>query len=154
MINWCLIFSNTNFMLSDKIILKPNIKDIRTVHCIMYHVFLLFLPGIMLAKEIQDGCGPTLKEFKARMVEDEGIKSRITTLKSQVEEFADRFPLPGFDNWWFYLGSCISCDLKDLSHTFSWICLDDHWMHAFHIDSLHISWISHLSFLPYKRQGK
>ncbi|WAQ96686.1 GLYC-like protein [Mya arenaria] len=55
--------------------------------------------GIQLAKEIQDSCGPTLKEFKAKLAEDEAVKGKIAALRSEVEQFAVAFPLPGFDNW-------------------------------------------------------
>lgn len=55
--------------------------------------------GIKLTKDIQGNCGPTLKEFKAKLAEDESVKAKISGLKKQVEEFAIQFPLPGFDNW-------------------------------------------------------
>lgn len=55
--------------------------------------------GIQLTKEIQANCGPTLKEFKAKLTDDDCVKSKIASLKKEVEEFAVRFPLPGFDSW-------------------------------------------------------
>lgn len=55
--------------------------------------------GVQLTKEIQADCGPTLKEFKAKLTDDEKVKSKIGSLKKEVEEFAVGFPLPGFDNW-------------------------------------------------------
>ena len=45
------------------------------------------------------GCGPLLKDFKAKLQTDEGIKQKIATLKSQVENFALQFPMPGLDEW-------------------------------------------------------
>lgn len=40
-----------------------------------------------------------MKEFKAKLAEDESVKAKISGLQKQVEEFAVQFPLPGFDNW-------------------------------------------------------
>ena len=44
-------------------------------------------------------CGPLLKEFKAKVEEDEGVRAKIKDLKERVEKFAVTFPLPGFDDW-------------------------------------------------------
>jgi glycine hydroxymethyltransferase len=55
--------------------------------------------GIRLSIEIQQQCGPTLKEFKAKIAEDEAIKQKIKTLRDEVEAFAVTFPMPGFDDW-------------------------------------------------------
>ena len=62
-------------------------------------IFFFHCVGIKLSQEIQATCGPTLKEFKAKLVEDEGVKAKIAALKKEVEVFAVQFPLPGFDNW-------------------------------------------------------
>ena len=43
--------------------------------------------------------GPTLREFKAKCSEDDGIKAKLATLKAKVTEFACKFPMPGFDDW-------------------------------------------------------
>ncbi|KAK3091780.1 hypothetical protein FSP39_022568 [Pinctada imbricata] len=55
--------------------------------------------GLVITKEAMQGCGPTLKEFKAKLVEDEAIKSKIAALRTEVENFAVKFPMPGFDDW-------------------------------------------------------
>lgn len=55
--------------------------------------------GIQLSKAIQETCGPTMKEFQAKLADDEDVKSKIASLKQEVEEFALRYPLPGYDNW-------------------------------------------------------
>ncbi|XP_074649540.1 serine hydroxymethyltransferase, cytosolic-like [Tubulanus polymorphus] len=55
--------------------------------------------GVLLAIEIQEGCGPLLKDFKAKLSTDEGTKAKIAALREQVEKFAIDFPMPGFDDW-------------------------------------------------------
>ena len=54
-------------------------------------------PGVTITLEAQTGCGPTLREFKAKIDEDEAIKAKISALRSEVESFAEKFPMPGFD---------------------------------------------------------
>lgn len=55
--------------------------------------------GIQLTKAIQDTCGPTMKEFLSRLTDDADVKGKIAALKKDVEDFALRYPLPGFENW-------------------------------------------------------
>lgn len=55
--------------------------------------------AIELTKEVNASCGPLLKEFKAKVEEDEGVRAKIKDLKERVEKFAVTFPLPGFDDW-------------------------------------------------------
>ena len=59
----------------------------------------ILFAGIMLSIELQQNCGPTLKEFKAKLVSDEDAKAKIQTLRTEVENFAVKFPLPGFEDW-------------------------------------------------------
>lgn len=54
--------------------------------------------GITLTLEIQQSCGPTLREFKAQVKTVE-VQEKIAGLRKQVEAFAVDFPLPGFDSW-------------------------------------------------------
>jgi len=54
--------------------------------------------GITLTLEIQQSCGPTLREFKAKVQEQE-VQEKIAVLRKEVEEFAVDFPMPGFENW-------------------------------------------------------
>ena len=65
----------------------------------MYYV-LFIISGLLITKEAMQGCGPLLKDFKAKLQTDEGIKQKIATLKTQVENFALQFPMPGLDEWW------------------------------------------------------
>lgn len=46
-----------------------------------------------------EGCGPLLKDFKAKIITDEKIKQKIAALKADVEKFAIQFPMPGLDGW-------------------------------------------------------
>lgn len=55
--------------------------------------------GIKLALGIQSTCGPLLKEFNAKVHGDAEVRTKIQALKEEVEEFALKFPLPGYDNW-------------------------------------------------------
>ncbi|XP_069124280.1 LOW QUALITY PROTEIN: serine hydroxymethyltransferase-like [Argopecten irradians] len=55
--------------------------------------------GIKMALEIQANCGPTLKEFNAKLHEDESVKAKVAALKNDVETFALAFPLPGHEDW-------------------------------------------------------
>lgn len=55
--------------------------------------------AILLTQEINQSCGPLLKDFKANIEEDEATKSKIKDLKQRVENFAIAFPMPGFDDW-------------------------------------------------------
>jgi len=55
--------------------------------------------GIVLTLEIQQSCGPTHREFKAKVKDDEGVRAKIAALREQVETFALQFPMPGFDGW-------------------------------------------------------
>ncbi|XP_061191276.1 serine hydroxymethyltransferase-like [Saccostrea echinata] len=55
--------------------------------------------GLEITKEAMQGCGPLLKDFKAKLVEDQVIKDKIANLRKEVENFALQFPMPGIDNW-------------------------------------------------------
>ena len=57
--------------------------------------------AICIAQEAHKNSGPLLKEFKATLETPE-YKTRIENLKKRVEDFAVKFPLPGFDDWWLY----------------------------------------------------
>jgi len=55
--------------------------------------------GIQLTVEIQASCSSkTLKDFKIKLEEDEDAKKKLEALKSEVEEFALSFPMPGYDD--------------------------------------------------------
>lgn len=58
----------------------------------------LYAEGILLTVEAQAGCGPTVKEFKAKIDTDEAIKAKIAQLRADVEKFALSFPMPGYDD--------------------------------------------------------
>ncbi|XP_071131956.1 serine hydroxymethyltransferase, cytosolic-like [Mytilus edulis] len=55
--------------------------------------------GLVITKEAMEGCGPLLKDFKAKIITDEKIKQKIAALKADVEKFAIQFPMPGLDGW-------------------------------------------------------
>lgn len=57
----------------------------------------LFFSGINFTKEVVSSCGPTLKEFKSKLETDEAVRARIQDIKGRVEAFAEKFPMPGFD---------------------------------------------------------
>ena len=54
--------------------------------------------GIQLTLEVQKDCGPTIREFKAKVSADAEVKAKLQVLKNDVEEFAVKFPLPGHDD--------------------------------------------------------
>jgi len=39
-----------------------------------------------------------LKDFKTYLLEDAGIQAKIQNLKSEVNDYASGFPMPGFDD--------------------------------------------------------
>ncbi|KAJ8319196.1 hypothetical protein KUTeg_004287 [Tegillarca granosa] len=55
--------------------------------------------AIKITSEIVANCGPTLKEFNTKLETDAGIIEKVKTLKSDVENFAVKFPMPGIDGW-------------------------------------------------------
>jgi len=55
--------------------------------------------GILITLEIQSKCGLTLKEFKAKLVEDEFIQAKVQALRQEVETFAAQYSMPGFEDW-------------------------------------------------------
>jgi len=58
----------------------------------------LFDEAIVIAQEAHKASGPLLKEFKATLEQD-AFKARIESLKERVGNFAEKFPMPGFDDW-------------------------------------------------------
>ncbi len=74
-------------------VIQSGIKISIVIFRVSFHI------GVTITLEAQTGCGPTLKEFKAKCVEDEQIKAKIDALRSEVEAFAEQFPMPGFDDW-------------------------------------------------------
>ena len=62
-------------------------------------VIAFFFLGVCVALEVQDGCGPLLKDFKAKLANDEAARAQIKQIRAEVEEFAIKFPMPGFDDW-------------------------------------------------------
>lgn len=61
--------------------------------------WLKFVPlGIELTKEIKSASpGTLLKDFVATMKSDQ-FKGKIADLRSKVEIFAEKFPMPGYDD--------------------------------------------------------
>lgn len=52
--------------------------------------------GLRLAKEITLKSGPKLADFKDVLQTDSSILEKITKIKTKVEDFARKFPIPGF----------------------------------------------------------
>ena len=57
-----------------------------------------FYLAIQLTLEAQIDCGPTMKDFRTKLAEDEKVKAKIANLRQEVENFALSFPMPGFDD--------------------------------------------------------
>jgi len=55
--------------------------------------------GVTLALEIQKQSGPTLREFKEKVLNDPDTQKKIFELRKKVEEFAVKFPMPGYDEY-------------------------------------------------------
>jgi len=52
--------------------------------------------GIKLTQQAKNLSGPTLKEFRETVASNEDIQKQVAALREEVETFATRFPLPGF----------------------------------------------------------
>lgn len=65
----------------------------------MEKVVELIHEALELAKEVNESCGPLLKEFKDKFVEDKVFAGKLQALKTKVENFAINFPMPGYDDW-------------------------------------------------------
>jgi len=55
--------------------------------------------GVQIALHVQNNCGPLLKDFKSKLATDEESKAMVAALRQEVEQFAVKFPMPGFDDW-------------------------------------------------------
>ncbi|XP_054717867.1 LOW QUALITY PROTEIN: serine hydroxymethyltransferase-like [Uloborus diversus] len=55
--------------------------------------------GLQLALDVKSRSGPMLKDFKAKLAEDPEFQNRITELRTEIQNFASLFPLPGFDDY-------------------------------------------------------
>lgn len=62
-------------------------------------VVTLFHEAMQLAIEVDSSCGPVFQEFKTKMEEDPAVIAKIKALKQKVENFAVKFPMPGYDSW-------------------------------------------------------
>lgn len=54
--------------------------------------------GLQLAIEVKAESGPILKEFKAKL-EDKKFQEKLKALKEEVENFAMKFPMPGYEDF-------------------------------------------------------
>jgi len=58
------------------------------------------IEGVHLAIDIKNSCeGTLLKEFKTKMASDAAYQARLADLRDRVENFAETFPMPGYDDW-------------------------------------------------------
>lgn len=55
--------------------------------------------GLQLALEVKVASGPTLKEFKETLTKNPEFQSKLQNLRSSVEEFASKYPMPGYDDY-------------------------------------------------------
>lgn len=55
--------------------------------------------GIQLALKVKKLAGPSLKEFKEELANNAEVQSELLALKQEVEDFADKFYMPGFDDY-------------------------------------------------------
>jgi len=54
--------------------------------------------AIQITKEIQSQSGPTLKDFTTKL-HTEPFISKINAMKMEVQNWAAKFPMPGYDSW-------------------------------------------------------
>lgn len=58
------------------------------------------IEGVHLAIDIKNSCeGTLLKEFKTKMASDVTFQAKLADLRDRVENFAETFPMPGYDDW-------------------------------------------------------
>jgi len=55
--------------------------------------------GIQLGLDIKAKSGPMLIDFKNKLAEDPEFQMRIAELKTKVQNFAAKFPLPGYEEY-------------------------------------------------------
>lgn len=59
----------------------------------------ILITGLQLAKEIKsESPGVLLKDFTATM-NSEKFKNKIQSLRERVEEFAEKFAMPGYEDY-------------------------------------------------------
>lgn len=46
--------------------------------------------------------GPKVKDFKDFLESDAETVKKLEALKADVNEFATKFPMPGFEDHWFF----------------------------------------------------
>jgi len=58
------------------------------------------IEGVHIAIDIKNSCeGTLLKEFKTKMASDATYQAKLADLRERVENFAETFPMPGYDDW-------------------------------------------------------
>ncbi|PSN30514.1 Serine hydroxymethyltransferase [Blattella germanica] len=55
--------------------------------------------GLQLSKEVTKISGPKLVDFKRVLKEDSAINAKVNALREEVENFAKKFPLPGYADY-------------------------------------------------------
>lgn len=55
--------------------------------------------AIKLAKEVSTISGPKLVDFKRVLKEDPAIHTKVVALREEVEQFCEKFPLPGYPEY-------------------------------------------------------
>ncbi|XP_065333030.1 serine hydroxymethyltransferase, mitochondrial isoform X1 [Cloeon dipterum] len=54
--------------------------------------------AVKIASEVKAKCGPKVKDFKDFLDSDADTIKQLETLKAEVNEFATKFPMPGFED--------------------------------------------------------
>ncbi|KAH0632052.1 hypothetical protein JD844_020082 [Phrynosoma platyrhinos] len=97
----CSIACNKNTCPGDKSALRPSgstvVQKKGTYPTQTPSGICIIHSGIELTLQVQSDMNPkaTLREFKEKLVSDEKYQAKLTSLKEEVETFADSFPLPG-----------------------------------------------------------
>ncbi|XP_055616895.1 serine hydroxymethyltransferase isoform X2 [Toxorhynchites rutilus septentrionalis] len=55
--------------------------------------------GLKLSKEITAVSGPKLVDFKKTLHEDATLSAKVQALKREVQEYSQKFPMPGYDEF-------------------------------------------------------
>lgn len=53
--------------------------------------------GLKLSKEISAVSGPKLVDFKRVLHEDAALNAKVQALKKEVQQYSEKFPMPGYD---------------------------------------------------------
>lgn len=55
--------------------------------------------ALVIAKEASDVSGPKLADFKKVVEENDAIKSKIESLRNEIQGYSEKFPMPGHPDY-------------------------------------------------------